>query len=120
MAWRMRDGMHTQLFEGADFLNTNLYRPRFLPVVSTEVLAKALLKAGSDGIDGFIVEKNKAGGHNAPPRRKAPLSDTHEPVYGPKDEVDLVHFSALGKPFWVAGGTSLESLFGLIASTYIQ
>jgi len=93
----------TQLFHGCKFLSAPLHRPRFLPVVSSLVLAKALIKSCGDGVDGFVVEMNRAGGHNAPPRGKQ-LSDTGEPVYGDKDTVDLEKFGELGKPFWVAGG----------------
>ena len=32
------------------------------------------------------------------------MSDTGEPVYGPKDDVDLGKIHKLGLPFWVAGG----------------
>ncbi len=81
-----------------------LQRPRFLPIVSSTVLAKALLKRSSGSIEGFVVEAPTAGGHNAPPRGPLTLDDRGEPVYGPRDEVDPADMAALGLPFWMAGG----------------
>jgi NAD(P)H-dependent flavin oxidoreductase YrpB (nitropropane dioxygenase family) len=78
-------------------------RPRFLPIVSSHVLAMSLAKRG--GVDGFVVEAPIAGGHNAPPRVDAPRNERGEPVYGPRDEVDLAKLRDLGLPFWLAGGT---------------
>jgi nitronate monooxygenase len=95
-------------------------RPSFLPIVSSVVLAQSMLKRASGqgptkGIQGFVVELNKAGGHNAPPRgfRYDPVAKTHdvdlnergEPLYGPKDDVDLLKFgnAIKGLPFWLAG-----------------
>lgn len=98
----------------------HLPRPKFLPIVSSVVLAQSMLKRATGqgptrGIDGFVIELPTAGGHNAPPRgfRYDPVAKSHavdlnergEPVYGPKDEVDLVKFLAASKglPFWLAG-----------------
>ena len=80
-----------------------LQRPRFLAIVSSSTLAQALLKRATGEIYGFVVELPTAGGHNAPPRGKLQLDDGGEPLYGPRDEVDLAKIAALGKPFWVAG-----------------
>jgi len=84
-------------------LPRRLPRPDFLPIVSSEALAKILLSKANGPIDGFIVEGNLAGGHNAPPRGRAPLSETGEPVYGPRDVADLSAFREIGLPFWLAG-----------------
>ncbi len=81
-----------------------LKRPRFVPIVSSVVLASALIKRSEGEVDGFVVELPVAGGHNAPPRGKMTLSEDGEPIYGPKDEVELDGMRALGKPFWLAGG----------------
>jgi hypothetical protein len=154
-----------QLFQGASFLSTPLRRPRFLPVVASNLLAKTLLRAAPEGVDGFVVEMPAAGawcmcawvvgaweaslrcaglqrapvkkmpefrsgsfaengrgaphtvlrrvrlaaervcvagGHNAPPRGVMQLDEAGQPVYGPKDEVDLQQLAQLGKPFWCA------------------
>ncbi|QHI70970.1 nitronate monooxygenase [Tichowtungia aerotolerans] len=80
-----------------------LSRPDFLPIVSSETLASLLLRRIPDGIDGFIVESNLAGGHNAPPRGAATISSKGEPVYGPRDDAKLSAFRDLGLPFWLAG-----------------
>jgi len=83
---------------------TPLHRPAFLAIVSSHVLAAALLKRSNGVVDGFVVEGPTAGGHNAPPRGKSGLSPTGEPVYGERDIADLAKMRALGVPFWLAGG----------------
>lgn len=80
-----------------------LKRPHFLGIISSAVLAIALIKKSTGHVDGFIVEGPTAGGHNAPPRAKDAVSPTGEPVYGPKDVVDLEKIKSLGLPFWLAG-----------------
>jgi len=80
-----------------------LQRPDFLPIVSSEALAKILLSRANGPIDGFIVEGNLAGGHNAPPRGHTPLSESGEPVYGVRDVANLTAFREMGIPFWLAG-----------------
>jgi nitronate monooxygenase len=81
-----------------------LRRPRFLAIVSSHVLAGAILKKANGRVDGFVVEESSAGGHNAPPRGKLQLSPLGEPIYGERDQVDLAKMRALGLPFWLAGG----------------
>jgi NAD(P)H-dependent flavin oxidoreductase YrpB (nitropropane dioxygenase family) len=83
-----------------------LHRPQFLAIVSANVLAAYLARDESTRPDGFVVESPRAGGHNAPPRGSLVLDDRNEPVYGPRDEVDLGKLGALGIPFWLAGGQS--------------
>jgi nitronate monooxygenase len=78
-------------------------RPAFLAIVSSTTLAQTLLRKANGEIQGFVVEAPSAGGHNAPPRGKPLLSGDGEPVYGPRDEVDLARMGELGKPFWLAG-----------------
>ncbi len=80
-----------------------LLRPDFLPIVSSEALALILLRKSSGSIEGFVVEGNMAGGHNAPPRGKLTLSSGDEPVYGPRDAADLSKFREYDLPFWLAG-----------------
>lgn len=80
-----------------------LVRPRFLPIVSSNVLAQALLKRADGRIDGFVIEAPTAGGHNAPPRGAVELNANGEPIYGPRDVVDLDKMKDLGLPFWLAG-----------------
>jgi len=80
-----------------------LIRPDFYPIVGTESLASILLKRANGSIEGFIVESNMAGGHNAPPRGKGELSDSGEPIYGPRDNAKLAKFRDFGLPFWLAG-----------------
>lgn len=78
-------------------------RPRFLAIVSSPVLAAALVKRATGRIDGFVVESPLAGGHNAPPRGALKLTPEGEPVYGPRDEVDWEAMRRLGLPFYIAG-----------------
>lgn len=80
-----------------------LKRPYFFPIVSSSVLAANLKKKANGEINGFVVESPLAGGHNAPPRGPLKLDDNGEPIYGPRDVVDLKEMAALGLPFWMAG-----------------
>ncbi|MEE9169520.1 MAG: nitronate monooxygenase, partial [bacterium] len=81
-----------------------LPRPNFLPIISSVVLAKTLVKRATGKIDGFVIEAPTAGGHNAPPRGPLHLDEEGEPIYGKKDVVDLNEINQLGLPFWMAGG----------------
>ena len=81
-----------------------LPRPAFYPIVSSHVLAASLARKANGRVDGFVVEGPTAGGHNAPPRGRPPLSATGEPVYGERDAVDLAKMREIGLPFWLAGG----------------
>jgi len=78
-----------------------LRRPRFLAIVASATLAVSLARR-TPGVFGFVVEGPTAGGHNAPPRGSLTLANG-QPVYGPRDEVDLEKIRALGLPFWLAG-----------------
>lgn len=88
-----------------------LKRPAFLPIVASTVLASMLIRRSSGKIDGFVIEGPTAGGHNAPPRGAMKLTESGEPVYGPRDVVDLVAMKELGYPFWLAGGYGSRERF---------
>ncbi|MBN1122261.1 MAG: nitronate monooxygenase [Anaerolineae bacterium] len=92
------------VFPGITEKVQSLTRPLFLPIVSSVVLAKALIKRATGSIEGFVIEAPIAGGHNAPPRGGVELNENGEPIYGEKDEVDLERMKGLGLPFWLAGG----------------
>jgi nitronate monooxygenase len=79
-------------------------RPKFLAIITSDVLAKMLATKASGYVDGFIVEMPSAGGHNAPPRGKMQLTDDGEPIYGERDVPNLEKIAAIGRPFWLAGG----------------
>ncbi len=81
-----------------------LPRPQFLAIVSSAALATTLARKASGRVDGFVIEGDIAGGHNAPPRGQLQLSATGEPIYGPRDVPELGKFRDLGLPFWLAGG----------------
>ncbi|MFN8644060.1 MAG: nitronate monooxygenase [Candidatus Binatia bacterium] len=81
-----------------------LTRPRFLAIVASDVLALTLARKANGHVDGFIVEGPTAGGHNAPPRGALQLNARGEPIYGPRDVVNLEKLRAIGRPFWLAGG----------------
>ncbi len=81
-----------------------LRRPRFLAIISTEVVAQALLRRAEGVIDGWVVEYPIAGGHNAPPRGPLKVDEAGEPIYGERDDPDLEKLATFGKPFWLAGG----------------
>jgi nitronate monooxygenase len=97
----------TMHFNPRDFMEGEpgpLQRPKFLAIVSSNTLASTMLKKANGRVDGLVVEMRTAGGHNAPPRGKAQLSDSGEPVYGERDVIDLAKLRELGVPFWLAGG----------------
>ncbi len=80
-----------------------LKRPQFLGIVASATLAMTLAKKANGRVDGFVVEGDTAGGHNAPPRGPMQLNAIGEPVYGERDVADLEKIRALGLPFWLAG-----------------
>lgn len=82
-----------------------LRRPLFLAVVASDTLAQALVRSTDGGVNGFVIEGPTAGGHNAPPRGNTGARNAlGEPVYGPRDVVNLPRVAALGLPYWLAGG----------------
>ena len=81
-----------------------LRRPKFLAIISSEVLASYLMRDENSKPDGFIVEGSSAGGHNAPPRGKLAFDAENEPIYGDRDRANLAKMRAIGLPFWLAGG----------------
>jgi len=94
-------------FDPRDFMEGDhppLVRPRFLPIIASNVLAMTMLRRSNGEVNGFVIEGPTAGGHNAPPRGKLQLNEGGEPIYGEKDVVDLGKIHELGLPFWVAGG----------------
>jgi NAD(P)H-dependent flavin oxidoreductase YrpB (nitropropane dioxygenase family) len=79
-------------------------RPKLLAIVSSAVLAAYLARSPATRPDGYVLETAEAGGHSAPPRGKMQLDERGEPVYGPRDGVDVAKVRSLGLPFWLAGG----------------
>ena len=80
-----------------------LKRPFFLGIVASATLAITLARKSNGTVDGFVVEGETAGGHNAPPRGALQLSAAGEPIYGVRDVPDLEKIRELGLPFWLAG-----------------
>ncbi|HXF11410.1 MAG TPA: nitronate monooxygenase [Desulfuromonadaceae bacterium] len=80
-----------------------LKRPAFIGIVASATLAITLARKSSGAVNGFVVEGETAGGHNAPPRGALQLNEQGEPVYGPRDVPDLAKIRELGLPFWLAG-----------------
>lgn len=82
----------------------HLVRPSFFPIVSSTTLATAMARrCGPGALQGFIVEGPRAGGHNAPPRGAMKLTSDGQPIYGPRDAMDMDTLRSLGLPFWMAG-----------------
>ncbi|MBE9528214.1 MAG: nitronate monooxygenase [Proteobacteria bacterium] len=79
-------------------------RPMFLAIIASSVLALTLTKRSTGKVNGFVIEKPEAGGHNASPRGKMKLNEKGEPIYGPKDELNIEKIKSTGLPFWLAGG----------------
>lgn len=93
-----------------------LDRPDFLPIISSDALATMFIRKANGRVDGFIVEANQAGGHNAPPRGALQLTADGQPIYGPRDKVDLAVMRKLGLPFWLGGSfDSPEQLTAALA-----
>jgi NAD(P)H-dependent flavin oxidoreductase YrpB (nitropropane dioxygenase family) len=80
-----------------------LKRPFFLGIVASATLAMTLARKSNGQVNGFVVEGETAGGHNAPPRGALQLNAEGEPIYGPRDVADLEKIRELGLPFWLAG-----------------
>lgn len=80
-----------------------LKRPDFLGIVASATLAITLARKSNGAVNGFVIEGETAGGHNAPPRGAMQLNPEGEPIYGPRDVVDLEKIRELGLPFWLAG-----------------
>ena len=100
------DGPYTYRFDPAVVADPppTLETPLFFPIVSSDVLARILdTKLPDDHVDGFVLERHTAGGHNAPPRNKN-YDDNDRPLYDERDEPDLEALRALGMPFYLAGG----------------
>ena len=101
------DDQYVMELDPKDFVDvsklTPLKRPFFLPIVSSNTLAVTMAKKSNGRVDGFVIEYPSAGGHNAPPRVKGEFNEIGEPVYGPKDYIDLEKIKDLGLPFWLGG-----------------
>ena len=82
---------------------TTIKKPKFLAIISVDVLGTYLARDEETRPDGFIIEHNSAGGHNAPPRGKWEFDANGEPIYGPKDIADIEKMKKLELPFWLAG-----------------
>ncbi len=80
-----------------------LNRPGFLAIISSDIIAKTMVRKATGRVDGFIVEYHTAGGHNAPPRRAKSMNGDTSSKFGPKDIPNLERVKNLGKPFWQAG-----------------
>lgn len=83
-----------------------LVRPKFVAIVASHVLATALARRSNGPVDGFVVERPSAGGHNAPPRGKFTLDADGSPEYGERDRVDFEVLRELHVPFWIGGGVT--------------
>ncbi len=81
-----------------------LKRPKFLAIVSSDIIAKTLVKKASGHVDGFIVEGHTAGGHNAPPRRTDNPQSQSIQQFSQKDIPNISKIAELNRSFWLAGG----------------
>ncbi len=102
-------GVRPELTSGQ---NAPLHRPKFLAIVASDVLASYLARDARTRPDGFVVEGPVAGGHNAPPRGPLHFDADGQPIYGPRDVVDLEKLASLGLPYWLAGAYASRELVG--------
>ena len=101
------EGGHVHRFdprEYCDDVQPELSRPQFLAIVSSDVVAKTLMRRATGRVDGFVVEGHGAGGHNAPPRRVGQASGAATSGFSDRDIPDMAKIKSLGRPFWLAGG----------------
>jgi nitronate monooxygenase len=111
-----------RVFDPACFIDAGcdlplLTRPDFLPIISADSLATMLLRRAKGSVEGFVIEGPLAGGHNAPPRGQLHLTDDGQPIYGPRDEVNLDTMRKIGLPFWLGGAYgSAEGVRSALAS----
>lgn len=99
--------LFTHRFDPKEFFpgkSATLSRPKFLGIVSSDIVAKVLLRKATGFIDGFVIENHTAGGHNAPPRKDDRLQTQSSSQFGQKDIPNIQKIKDLGKPFWLAGG----------------
>ena len=99
-------GTHKIVFDPKELTGGKLAplrRPSFIAIISSYEQAAALASSDVTRPDGFVVEGPLAGGHNAPPKKKARDKRGYY-VYGPEDEADVVAIGKLGLPYWSAGG----------------
>lgn len=83
---------------------TELPRPKFLAIVSSDVLSKRLSNNPITRPDGLVIENFRAGGHNAPPRKiRGAVIDPKIAEWGAKDEPNIAEIAKIGLPFWLAG-----------------
>ena len=88
-----------------------LKRPSLFPIISSPSIIKRFFMDEPEMIQGFVVELNTAGGHNAMPRGEKRFNWRDEPVYGERDWMDWEGCTALGLPFWVGGGYASPKKF---------
>jgi nitronate monooxygenase len=81
-----------------------LRRPAFFPIVSSASLALVMCRKATGSVEGVIVERPSAGGHNAPPRGTPAYDERGQPIYTARDDVDWETMRGLPVPFWIAGG----------------
>ena len=102
--------MYVMNFSPEDFLRIfggrlpQLRRPGFIPIIASNVLAKAFNRLPKGSVQGFVIEEPTAGGHNAPPRKIiCDEKGQAQPIYGEKDIVDYEAIAKIGLPFWIGG-----------------
>lgn len=84
-----------------------LKAPKFLAIVSSFGLAKALADNPATRPYGFVVEGSEAGGHSAAPSKKCFDSQGRQLlVYTEADKADIAAIAGIGLPFWLAGSYS--------------
>ncbi|MDH5804295.1 MAG: nitronate monooxygenase, partial [Gemmatimonadota bacterium] len=71
-------------------------RPFFMAIVSSDVVATAMVRKASGEVNGLVIENHTAGGHNAPPRK----ADKDNPSFSERDDPNLDKVRELGLPFW--------------------
>lgn len=81
-----------------------LPKPKFLAIVASFDLARALAQDPATRPYGFVIEGPEAGGHSAPPAKRSFDARGRTVLhYTDSDRADIGAIASLGLPFWLAG-----------------
>lgn len=83
-----------------------LQRPRWVPIISLDTLAKALAKrseGGIEGIDGYYIENPRRGPGGHVPSPRGGVGADGVVRFSERDEAKLDEVLKEGKPVWLAG-----------------
>lgn len=94
-----------------------LKRPALLAIVTNESQVEDLARSKKGPPDGFVIEHNTAGGHNALPIGAVEKDSEGQFLFTSRDEPNFEAIARVGLPFWPGGGyDSPEKLYEALAA----